>query len=57
MRSLRSHLEPTVALFECRAEPTERQADARFTIRDADGRWTDEYLAMRAEMGTVGLRR
>ena len=30
-----------------------RQPDATFHIRGQDGRWTEEYLSMRAEMGTI----
>lgn len=52
----RRHLEPTVALFTC-AWSGERRDTPPFVIRDAEGRWTEEYLAMRAEMGTTGLRR
>lgn len=52
----RSHLEPTIALFVC-GFAGQRQDAAAFVIRDAQGHWTDEYLAMRAEMGTTGLRR
>lgn len=52
----RAHLEPTVALFECAWEGP-RQPDRCFTIRDAEGRWTQDYLDMREEMGTSGLRR
>ncbi|MBX3170438.1 MAG: methyltransferase [Candidatus Eremiobacteraeota bacterium] len=52
----RAHLEPTVALFVCGFEG-ERKDPAPFVIRDSQGRWTEEYLAMRAEMGTAGLRR
>lgn len=52
----RSHLAPTVALFVCGWGGQPQEAPP-FVIRDAEGNWTDEYLAMRAEMGTVGLRR
>jgi tRNA1Val (adenine37-N6)-methyltransferase len=52
----RSHLEPTVALFVS-GFAGERRDPAPFVIRDAQGHWTEEYLAMRAEMGTTGLRR
>ena len=52
----RSHLEPTVALFVC-GFGGQRQDLPPFVIRDSQGQWTDEYLAMRAEMGTVGVRR
>ncbi|MBS2036752.1 methyltransferase [bacterium] len=52
----RSHLPPTVALFVAAFEG-ERQDPAPFAIRDSDGNWTDQYLEMRAEMGTTGLRR
>ena len=41
-----------IALFECgfQGERTDRET---FVIRAQDGRWTDRYLAMRREMGTV----
>lgn len=51
----RAHLEPTVALFTC-GWRGQRQDPPPFVIRDHQGRWTSEYLAMRAEMGTPGLR-
>lgn len=47
---------PTVSLFCCGLRGV-RQDDEPFVIRDEDGRWTAEYLAMREEMGTTGLRR
>lgn len=43
---------PLIALFTCGWEG-ERQPDATFHIRGQDGRWTEEYLSMRAEMGTI----
>ncbi len=52
----RAHLEPTVALFVC-AFQGERCDPPAFVIRDQQGDWTEEYLEMRAEMGTTGLRR
>lgn len=52
----RSHLTPTVALFVAAFEG-ERNDPPDFVIRDADGNWTEQYLEMRAEMGTTGLRR
>ena len=52
----RTQLEPTVALFVC-AWQGQRKDPAPFAIRDAQGHWTEEYLEMRAEMGTTGLRR
>lgn len=51
----RSQLEPTVALFTC-GWHGQRHDPPAFVIRDANGHWTPEYLAMRAEMGTPGLR-
>lgn len=48
----RSDQPPLIALFRCAWEGS-RQPDTLFTVRGPDGRWTDEYLAMRAEMGTV----
>jgi tRNA1Val (adenine37-N6)-methyltransferase len=47
---------PTVALFSC-GWRGERRIVEPFVIRAEDGRWTQEYLAMREEMGTTGLRR
>jgi tRNA1(Val) A37 N6-methylase TrmN6 len=41
---------PMIALFTC-ARGGARQDPPPFLVRDADGRWTEEYLAMRAEMG------
>ncbi len=46
---------PLIALFVC-GHAGERTDHPPFTIRGPDGRWTDEYLAMRAEMGTVVWR-
>ena len=43
---------PLIALFTC-AHDGERHDAPVFTIRDAQGRWTEDYLAMRREMGTV----
>ncbi len=52
----RSHLEPTVALFVCGFQG-DRSDPPAFVIRDSQGHWTEQYLEMRAEMGTTGLRR
>ncbi len=52
----RSQLKPTVALFVC-AWQGPRTDPAPFVIRDSQGHWSEEYLEMRAEMGTSGLRR
>ncbi len=43
---------PLLALFTC-AFQGERHDPEPFLIRDADNVWTDAYLAMRREMGTV----
>jgi len=43
---------PLIALFTCGWEG-QREPDATFRIRGEDGRWTEDYLAMRAEMGTI----
>jgi tRNA1(Val) A37 N6-methylase TrmN6 len=43
---------PLIALFTCAWEG-QRRPDATFRIRSEDGRWTEDYLAMRAEMGTI----
>lgn len=48
----RRRLQPTVALFLC-GWTGERQELPPFVIRETDGRWSQEYLAMRAEMGTI----
>ena len=45
-------LAPTVALFECAWEGEVGELEP-FVIRDESGRWTDGYLEMRREMGTV----
>jgi tRNA1(Val) A37 N6-methylase TrmN6 len=50
----RAGQKPTIALFVC-ARTGERQDEEHFTIRDANGRWTEEYLAMRREMGVSDL--
>ena len=52
----RSHLEPTVSLFVCGFQG-ERLDPSPFVIRDSEGHWSEEYLKMREEMGTTGLRR
>lgn len=41
---------PMIALFTC-ARVGAREDPPPLLLRDADGRWTAEYLAMRAEMG------
>jgi len=51
----RSYLPPTVALYICAWKGPRQDLDA-FVIRDERGRWTEEYLAMRREMGTPNLR-
>ncbi|GMU53152.1 MAG: hypothetical protein AMXMBFR33_22980 [Candidatus Xenobia bacterium] len=43
---------PLIALFTCAFEG-ERVDPAPFVVRDASNRWTEQYLAMRREMGTV----
>lgn len=43
---------PLIALYTCAHHGPRRDA-ANFIIRGADGRWTDDYLAMRKNMGTV----
>lgn len=47
---------PLIALFECAFEG-ERSDHPAFFVRGADGAWTDEYLEMRREMGTVVWRK
>ncbi len=44
--------EPLIALFVCGWDTQVAERDV-FVVRGPDGRWTDEYLAMRADMGTV----
>ncbi len=46
---------PLIALFVCAftGEREEREDRPPFHVRDADGRWTAEYLEMRRVMGTV----
>ncbi|MEC7242630.1 MAG: hypothetical protein VXW32_15455, partial [Myxococcota bacterium] len=41
---------PTITLYACAWDGTP-EADSRFTIRDSEGEFTPEYLAMRAQMG------
>lgn len=48
----RAHQPPLVALFTC-GRYGARRDEPVFTIRDGQGRWTDEYIEMRREMGTV----
>lgn len=47
--------EPLIALFTCAPAATRSGEAVRdvFVVRGPDGRWTDEYLAMRADMGTT----
>ncbi len=47
---------PLIALFEC-AHAGRRADHPPFFIRGRDGQWTDEYLAMRADMGTTVWRK
>ena len=46
----RASLPPRMALFTCAWEGT-RMDPPPLVIRDMEGRWTAEYLALRAEMG------
>lgn len=46
---------PLIALFECAWSGT-RSDHPLFSIRGEDGQWTEEYLAMRRDMGTVVWR-
>lgn len=43
---------PLIALFTCAFEGA-RLDPSPFLVRDATNRWTEQYLAMRREMGTV----
>lgn len=53
----RSDQPALLALFVATAEPGERADLPPFYVRGEDGRWTDEYLAMRAAMGNPIERR
>ena len=46
----RLRLPPSIALFTC-ARQGEREEPPALVIRDQEGRWTAEYLAIREEMG------
>lgn len=46
-----------LALYTCSSVPSPRASIEPFLIRDHQNQWTDEYLAMRREMGTVLERR
>lgn len=48
---------PLLALYVATREPGPLDEPPAFYVRGADGRWTDEYLAMRAEMGSPIERR
>lgn len=52
----RAHLAPTITLLAATPEPGDRVDEAPLVIRDHTGEWTDAYLAIRAEMGTVVRR-
>lgn len=47
----RSDQPPLIAIWTCGWSGA-REDHPTFVIRDADGRWTDTYLAMRRDMGT-----
>lgn len=47
---------PTIALFAARRTPCPAQRPPPLVIRDADGRWTEEYLDIRETMGTAVRR-
>jgi tRNA1(Val) A37 N6-methylase TrmN6 len=51
----RSDQPPLIALYECGwpIEGRHRIEHPTFIIRDSSGLWTDEYLTMREDMGTV----
>lgn len=51
----RENQKPTISLFVC-AWSGERKDEADFIVRSAEGRWTEEYIAMRREMGVPDLR-
>lgn len=53
----RAILPPTVALFAATRTAGPRVDRPPLVIRDGDGRWTDEYLQIRSEMGGPELRR
>jgi tRNA1Val (adenine37-N6)-methyltransferase len=48
----RATLAPRIALFTC-ARRGGREDASPLVIRDQEGRWTDEYLCMREEMGAA----
>lgn len=43
---------PMIALFAATRTPGPREDRAPLVIRDAEGRWTEPYFALRREMGT-----
>jgi len=47
----RAHLPPSIALYACAREGAWRDVPP-LVVRGRDGRWTEEYLAIREEMGT-----
>lgn len=49
--------QPLLALYVATPAPGPCVDAPPFHVRGPDGAWTDEYLAMRAEMGTVVTRR
>ena len=51
----RENQKATIALFVCGWEG-ERDDEPDFIVRSEDGRWTEEYIAMRRDMGVPDLR-
>jgi tRNA1Val (adenine37-N6)-methyltransferase len=46
----RADLPPTIAVFAAKHSVNERLPDRRLQIRDAQGEWTKEFIAVRAKM-------
>lgn len=49
----RSDQPPLIAIWTARRRADYVAQRRSFVVRDPSGRWTDDYLAMRADMGTV----
>jgi tRNA1Val (adenine37-N6)-methyltransferase len=49
----RSDQPPLIAIWTARRRAGAASPSRTFVVRAPDGRWTDDYLAMRADMGTV----
>ncbi|MBT9555621.1 MAG: SAM-dependent methyltransferase [Myxococcales bacterium] len=51
--TFRSDQPPLIAIWTATRRAASHRQTRTFVVRDPDGRWTDDYLAMRADMGTV----